>query len=413
LKHKKLIAFILFASLIGIFTVALIQQPQQSTPPFLPPTQTGAIQTAQIPSIQNFTSETLYIYPSASYNATGVVATEAFNETFFNISSLSGVSNILSLTAVFQSYSNPTSIDFSELNSVLLTQPVPTYYPAYLPWDQAIGIIEVTVSGTDSSAYTNCDMAMSQAFLQINQTLSTYYDISVQEGTSSTMTFGNLLFGALLFNALNTTDESYTALNGIIIGNTLTSTIAAENFPIHIIQIEDEMLNESGTLQPSLEGSYLIVGAMSEGQIGTTANGEYTFSTRNLLDITTPGTNITSQAPLSEIIIWLPTNCNITNIYPSTAVNFSPVISFSMYPGPLNVDDVNVTYTLLPSPALPTALLLALILSSTTSPTLTYIAIAGAAAAVVVIAIGLVWMSRRGGGGMPPTQTGEKKWKET
>lgn len=409
MKHKKIIVLLLFASLIGIFTtIALIQQPQPN-PPFLPPTQIWRTpQTAKTPTIQNLTQDALLVYPSALDNSTGVVAIEDFNESFFNLTSLSGGSGIDSLEAVLESYSAEQGLNYSAPTNTFITQ-----YPFYPIQNETTGIISVYVNGNDSSANQSCQNAENQIFTQINQTLSTY-GISIQALSNTTYPGNGYLEGNLTFNALNTSTEVCNALKGIIPDNTFAGTVANENSPIHIIQITDIESNYSGTLQ--LMQSSLTFGAIIKGQIGTSVNG-YTFSTRNLLNITTPSTNITSLAPSSMIFITLPNNSNITSFYPSTAMNPSlfPNFIYLVSSGPLSVEDFNITYTLSAPPAPPTALILGLILSSTQQQgsQLTIIAITGAATGTTAVAIGLVIMfRRRSGSEMPPTQPEEKKWKE-
>lgn len=366
MNHKKLIGLLLFASMIGIFTIALTQQPNI---PFLP-TQIGAtqIQTAKTPTINNLTTESLYVLPSALENSTYAIALDNFNQSFFNLTPPSGVTNILGLSCALiahvagqaLNYSAPddTGIFFSLSSG---NMPLPISISQF--WNETIVGIFVLDIGSDTSAAQNCNSTMEQIFTQINQTLSTNYGISVQKCYNETMVVpasvtplhgpsGLMVTEGLLFsNTLNTSAEVYNVLKGMIPDNTFSKTIANESSPSHMIAISDGMLNMTGTLQPAASSSQ--VGATIEGQIGQ-SGGSYTFSTRNLLNIS-PGSNITSQAPTNGISIILPTTSNITDYYapnlgPSNTVTYpiwmTPTVWAWWSTSSTGVEDVNVTYTL-------------------------------------------------------------------
>ncbi|MFB0563888.1 MAG: NosD domain-containing protein, partial [Candidatus Lokiarchaeia archaeon] len=352
MKHKKLIlSLIIIASLTGLLTFTLLQ-PQQ-TPPFLPTaTQTGGMQATQIlktPTIQNLTSEDLTIEPSALENSIFAFAQSQFNESFFNLSIPSGVTNIIQFSSVLMVHIAEQGLNSSAPHNIL---PISGFYPVSAIWNNTLGAINVLVNGTDTSAVQNCNSAMDQLFNQLQQKLSTTLGISIQKIEKHTQvittTFGpyeeytEITQGFLTFNSLNTSAETYNVLEGLIPDDTFAKTIVQKDSLSKSIMVADGGFNYTGTL---LKSASMTAGAIIEGQIGKSGDS-YTLSLRNLLQ---PAGNITSQAQ-AYVIINLPVTSNINSFYPSTAFTHSylmrPSLYFSTYEYPFSVEDVNVTYTL-------------------------------------------------------------------
>ncbi len=352
MKHKKLIlSLIIIASLTGLLTFILLQ-PQQ-TPPFLPiATQTGGIQSTQTlktPTIQNLTSENLMIEPSALENSIFAFAQSIFNETFFDLSIPSGVTNIIQFSCMLMVHIAEQGLNSSAPHNIL---PISGFYPVSMFWNETLGTISVFANGTDTSAVQNCNSAMDQLFNQLQQKISTTLGISIQKIDSYTQVttmalppYGEsteVTQGTLAFNSLNTSAETYNVLEALIPDDTFAKAIVQKDSPSKSITVADGGFNYAGTF---LKSASIAAGAIIEGQIGKSGDS-YTLSLRNLLQ---PAGNITSQAQ-AYVIIDLPVTSNINSFYPSTAFTQSslmqPEIYFSTFEYPFSVEDVNVTYTL-------------------------------------------------------------------
>jgi hypothetical protein len=343
LNHKKIILslIIITALITGILAITLLQ-PQQ-TPAIIPPKGTQTIQIASTPTVNNLTQETLTVWPSALRNSTDAVAIDTFNESFFNLTPPAPLNGqyVIGTIAIIQPHVAQQAL--STQTNIFNTQaPLTTNFSISQLWNQTYGGAAVFINSTDPNANSDAIGNATQLFTEFQQELNTTYGIITQANGSAYATssspFPGTILGVQWFTTLNNSATVYSILNGIIPAGTWAKTLAGESSPSHLIQITDlNLLNSSG--------SALSVGATIEGQIGWNGSA-YTFSTRNLLGIS-PGTNITSQAPSAEVNITLPIGDQIINYYPPTASSIVTPLSISYAATPLNISDVNVTYTAL------------------------------------------------------------------
>lgn len=353
IKNKKLIlSLVIIASLTGLLTASLLQS-QPTLSPF-PPIVTQATQTTKQPTIANLETEMMLISPSALENLTEVYAQGQFNESFFDLSQPTGVINIATYTSVLMVHTSEEGLNSSAPHNMgagimgmfgsMLSTP---YLTPYLFWNESGGYVSVMIYGSGTSAVQNCNSALEQLFNELQSKLLATWDISIQKVYNLTMVSSpEQTVGLLIFNSLNSSAEVSGVLESLIPDSTFAKNMAQKDSLSKLIQVGDLALNNSGVWE--FDGA-AIVGAVIEGLIGK-SGASYTFSTRNLLQ---PTGNITSQAPMAFIGILLPTTSNITDYYPSTGmfpafisvVNMLPSVTLS-FMGPLNVEDVNVTYSL-------------------------------------------------------------------
>ncbi|WXG41703.1 MAG: Ig-like domain-containing protein [Candidatus Freyarchaeum deiterrae] len=344
MKHKKiLLSLIIIASLLTGILVTTLLQPQQ-TSPLIPPTGTTPIQMAKTPTISSLTQENLTLYPSALHNSTNAIAIDSFSQQFFSLSTPSN-SYIAATAALIQSHvaqqapNTQTNISDTTISTILKV-------PFSQMWNQTIGGTIVLIAINDPRAQIDAINYATQLFNSFQSALKTF-GISVQANGSAYIIYPpdsptDTIGGVVKFTTLNSSTTVYNILNGIIPAGTFAKTLANESSPSHLIQIID------GKSPPvKITSAVLSVGATIEGKIGQSGSN-YTFSTRNLLNIS-QGKNITLQASPCGINITLPTGSNITNKYPSTAniTTTPPSISYGISTGTLNITDLNVTYKVL------------------------------------------------------------------
>lgn len=380
-RKTKVLAALLLATLTLTLLTAL--QPTPTIPPLLPPQNTPAQPTTQKqPTTNNLTYTYMQIRLSAIDNLTGISCYSHFNESFYDVLPTE-ISNLtLASVAV---YSNV--IDVFNATTPEPYEPVMPFHSITLSSPELMeaifstGAVDLALGGsgasiylafndTSSAAENLCNTTLNLVIQQLTDKLSSkgmqvellLTKILVVENlpvpTDMSLTpkaFINATCGIAFLTTQNTSLEVYNLLEGDLPDGTYEKAIAqsAQSSTHKGITIGDISFN-------SQNASHIQINTVLRGDIMERGQN-YAFSTRKMLNLPS-GTNITVTPGQSLfVVIYTPTNANITETYPSDYPQYMPgafSVGLPYYsyqlPGQVySLEDINCTYGLLPESDIP------------------------------------------------------------
>ncbi|MHA1262176.1 MAG: OmpL47-type beta-barrel domain-containing protein [Candidatus Freyarchaeota archaeon] len=337
-RRKVILIVITVALLLAL--IPLVTNNNLMTVATPTPQQSATQTTPKQPTIDNLTQQYLSVSLSAIENSTDVVAASMFNEAYFNLTDPTSLPGLMSAQVGIQAHILAKGLNLTAPHTSYLFGPYGSIFFGpfgYNSLNQTIGVVMVQINGSDIEACNQTLQLISEEFIQeassigidlrpvATQFYPMFYPASPNQAT----------MGLSIMTSLNDSATAYDILESLIPEGCLAKTIATKPSDERYIVLAH---SPSGTSWRS----WVQVGMVIENQ--TVKNGDtYTYSLRRLLE---PSNNITIKGP-ATISVNLPATSKIMSTYGFyQGWGTQPSLSYSEYSGDVNIEDLNVIYTL-------------------------------------------------------------------
>ncbi len=338
-RRKVILIVITVALLLAL--IPLVTNNNLMTVATPTPQQSATQTTPKQPTIDNLTQQYLSVSLSAVENSTDVVAASMFNEAYFNLTDPTSLPGLISAQVGIQAHIFAEGLNLTAPHTSYLFGPYGSIFFGpfgYNSLNQTIGVVMVQINGSDIEACNQTLQLISEKFIQeasliginLRPVATQFYSMFYPPTANQTT------IGFLTMTSLNDSATAYDTLESLIPEDCLAKTIATKPSDERYIAMTHLSAGTPWT-------SWIQVGMVIENQ--TVKNGDtYIYSLRTLLE---PSNNITIKGP-ATISVDLPVTSKIMSTYgfyqgwgPS-----QPSLSYNEYSGDVNVEDLNVTYTL-------------------------------------------------------------------
>ncbi|MHA1209613.1 MAG: OmpL47-type beta-barrel domain-containing protein [Candidatus Freyarchaeota archaeon] len=338
-KRKVILIVITVALLLAL--IPLVTNNNFMTVATPTPQQSATQTTPKQPTIDNLTQQYLSVSLSAIENSTDVTASSTFNEPYFNLPDPTSLPGVLAAQVGIQAHILRDGLNLTAPHTSYLFGPYGSMFFGpfgFSSLNQTMGVVMVQINESDVDACNQMLQLISEEF--IREASSIGIDLRPVATQVYPMFYpalpNQVTMGLSIMTSLNDSATAYDILESLIPEGCLAKTIATKPSDERYIVLTHFPAGTSWT-------SWVQVGMVIENQ--TVKNGDtYTYSLRTLLE---PSNNITIKGP-ATISVNLPATSKIMStygFYQGWGVT-QPSVSYSNYSGDVNIEDLNVTYTL-------------------------------------------------------------------